>query len=182
VNKIFIFSGKARAGKDTASNYVKSQLENQKLKVAQLLYAKYIKGYAKDYFNWNGSEKTKPRKFLQEIGTDIIRNKLNKPNFHVNRICEDIEILSSYFDVFTISDCRFPNEILTPKKKFGKKVIAIKIIRTNFKSKLTKKQQEHESETALDNFTNFDYVIKSENIPNLYKELDVILKKEMSNE
>ena len=130
--KIWLFSAKARHGKDTACQYLKKLYVNDNKKVAHDLYAKYIKGYAKDFFGWDGSEETKPRAFLQNIGTEIIRNRLNKPNFHVDRVCEDIEILSDYFDAFLISDVRFPNEIEKPRDKFGDNVVSVRIVRINF--------------------------------------------------
>lgn len=180
-NKIFIFSGKARSGKDSSCEYLKKKLLQDNIPSAQLLYAKYIKQYAQDYFGWNGKEETKPRKLLQELGTDIIRKKLNKPNFHVNRICEDIEILNNYFNVFLISDCRFENEIEIPKKQFGNQVISIRLIRENYKSELTEEQQNHISETALDNYNNFDYVIKANDLNKLYLHLDRIYEIEVLN-
>jgi phosphomevalonate kinase len=180
--KVYLFSGKARSGKDTACEYFKTLLEKDNKSVAHTLYAKYIKGYAIDFFGWNGSEETKPREFLQRIGTDVIRKRLNKPNFHADRICEDIEILSDYFDAFLISDVRFPNEVLIPKEKFGKDAVTIRIIRTNFESDLTPEQQAHESETALDDFKGFDYVIKASNLEELYTQLNEIYIKEEGSE
>ena len=185
MRKIYLFSAKARHGKDSACTYFKQKLEQDSDKVVHTLYAKYIKDYCKEYFGWNGLEETKPRQLLQELGTDIIRKKLNKPNFHVNRICEDIEILSQYFDRFLISDVRFQNEINIPKEKFGDDVIAIRIIRTNFESDLTPEQQNHESETALDNFEDFDYVICASNLKELYEQMNLIYEieeKEMTDE
>jgi hypothetical protein len=178
VSKIYLFSAKARHGKDTACEYFKNRLESEHKKVAHTLYAKYIKGYAKEFFGWDGTEENKPRKLLQELGTDIIRKKLKKPSFHVDRICDDIEILSPYFDRFLISDVRFPNEIYIPKARFGEDVVTIRIVRTNFESPLTPEQQNHESETALDTFKFFDYIVYAKNIKELYEGLDEIYKKE----
>ena len=53
-------------------------------------YAYYLKDLAKRYCNWDGQKDEAGRRLLQVLGTDIIRQKLNKPNFHVGRICEDI--------------------------------------------------------------------------------------------
>lgn len=181
LEKVFLFSAKARNGKDSACEYIKQLLERDNKSYVHTLYAKYIKDYAKEYFGWDGSEETKPRGLLQKLGTDIIRNQLDKPNFHVNRICEDIEILSNYYDVFLISDVRFPNEIIVPTYKFGKKVVSIRIIRTNFESDLTPEQQQHESECALDDFTDFDYVIKASNLNELYSQLDKIYNDNIKN-
>lgn len=180
--KIYLFAAKARHGKDTACEYYSKLLQADNKNVLHTLYAKYLKQYAKDYFGWNGKEETKPRELLQILGTDIIRKELNKPDFHVNRICEDIEILSKYFNRFLISDCRFPNEVLVPKQKFGDDVVAIRIVRTNFVSDLTPIQQQHESETALDDFTGFDYVITASNLNELYEQLDMIYEVEERDE
>lgn len=180
--KIYLFSGKARSGKDTACEYYSKLLQGANKNVLHTLYAKYLKQYAKDYFGWDGREETKPRELLQTLGTDIIRKELNKPDFHVNRICEDIEILSKYFNRFLISDCRFPNEVLIPKQKFSDEVVAIRIIRTNFVSDLTPIQQQHESETALDDFTGFDYVIMASNLNELYEQLNMIYEAEERDE
>lgn len=180
--KIYLFAAKARHGKDTACEYYSKLLQADNKNVLHTLYAKYLKQYAKDYFGWNGKEETKPRELLQILGTDIIRKELNKPDFHVNRICEDIEILSKYFNRFLISDCRFPNEVLVPKQKFGDDVVAIRIVRTNFVSDLTPIQQQHESETALDDFTGFDYVITASNLNELYEQLDMIYEAEERDE
>lgn len=46
--------------------------------------------------DWDGSEESKPRKLLQELGTDVIRNKLNKAEMFIERQLDDIEIYS-YF-------------------------------------------------------------------------------------
>lgn len=180
--KIYLFAAKARHGKDTACEYYSKLLQADNKNVLHTLYAKYLKQYAKDYFGWNGKEETKPRELLQTLGTDIIRKELNKPDFHVNRICEDIEILSKYFNRFLISDCRFPNEVLVPKQKFGDDVVAIRIVRTNFVSDLTPEEQQHESETALDDFTEFDYVITASNLNELYEQLDMIYEAEERDE
>ncbi len=180
--KIYLFSGKARSGKDTACEYYSKLLQDANKNVLHTLYAKYLKQYAKDYFGWDGREETKPRELLQTLGTDIIRKELNKPDFHVNRICEDIEILSKYFNRFLISDCRFPNEVFVPKLKFGDEVIAVRIIRTNFISSLTPEEQQHESETALDDFTGFDYVIMASNLNELYEQLNMIYEAEERDE
>ena len=107
-----------------------------------------------------GTEETKPRELLQVLGTDIIRNKIDK-DFFVNRTCEDIVIYKYYFDVIIISDVRYPNELEEPQKRF-QNVTTIKVERPNFENDLTKKQKEHATETALDNYTNYDYIINND--------------------
>lgn len=88
---IFIIAGKARVGKDTTGGYIIDYLKENGYSPIRMAYAKYLKMYAMDYFNWDGKEETKPRTLLQELGTEVIRIKMNKPNFLVNRTCDDIK-------------------------------------------------------------------------------------------
>lgn len=157
--KVYSLSGKAESGKNLACDIIKYYYQNQGIEVCDMLFAKHLKQYAKEYFGWDGSEKTKPRELLQSMGTDIIRDKMNDPNFHARRLVEDINILSNYFDIFLISDCRFPNEVELTKDAFGGNVKQIRIERPNHVSKLTKEQREHKSETALDDYDGWDYKI-----------------------
>ena len=168
---VILICGKARSGKDTTAQIIINNTDN----TIQLAYADYIKLYAQKFFGWNGEEETKPRELLQVMGTDIIREKLNKPNFHVNRIIEDVEILSYYFDNFVISDCRFPNECDLMREKFKDEVKLIKVVRDGFKSNLTDEQQNHYSETALDNYNIFDYIVHARDLEELERKVLVII-------
>ena len=178
MKKIILFSGKAENGKTTAAGYLKEILEKRGEKVVITRYAYYLKDLAKRYCDWNGQKDEAGRELLQVLGTDIIRQKLNKPNFHVGRICEDIEICLDYVDYVIIDDTRFENEIYYPKAMFGDKVVTVKLYRTSpgFESHLSKEQQAHPSETALDNFTSYDYTIEAENLYCLYAAIDTLSK------
>ena len=158
--KIYVISGKARHGKDTVAMDVKEIYEGKGLKVINLSYGSYIKEYAKKISNWDGTEETKPRELLQELGTDVIRKKIDN-DFFVRRICEDIKVYSYYFDIITISDARFPNELEWPKKNFDN-VINIRVIRDGYDSVLSEKEQKHLTEVAIDEYNNYDYVIHND--------------------
>lgn len=158
--KIYVISGKARHGKDTVALDIKEIYEDKGLKVINLAYGSYIKEYAKKISNWNGDEETKPRELLQELGTEVIRQKIDK-DFFVKRICEDILVYSYYFDIITISDARFPDEIEWPKSRF-ENVISIKVVRDGYDTVLSKKEQKHLTEVALDEYNNYDYVIHND--------------------
>ena len=176
--RIYVIAGKARHGKDTIALYIKEFYEKEGLKVINLAYGSYIKEYAKKISNWDGNEETKPRKLLQELGTDIIRNKIDKDLF-VRRLCEDIRVYDYYFDVATISDARFPNEMEWPKKNFDN-VINIRIIRDGYDSVLSEKEQKHLTEVALDEYNSYDYVIHNDGTLDDLKEKvsDVVRKVE----
>ena len=165
MKKIILISGKAENGKTTTAELLKSKLESLGNKVIITRYAYYLKDLAARYCGWDGTKDKKGRELLQQLGTDIIRQKLNKPNFHVGRICEDIEICQDYIDYVIIDDARFPNEIYFPKAMFGDKVVSLRINRTIpgtnnelYNSSLTEEQKHHISETALDDFQ-FDFTI-----------------------
>lgn len=152
--KIIIISGKARAGKDTTASFLK---EIYKEKMIKLQYGSYIKEYAKKISDWDGSEETKPRELLQHLGTEIIKNKIDK-KFFLNRIIQDINVYSFFFDYIVISDARFVEEIEDIKNKFND-VVTIRIIRPNFDNGLTEEQKKHSTEVGLDNYNSYDYTI-----------------------
>lgn len=165
MKKIILISGKAENGKTTAAKQMKKIFESRGYKAVITRYAKYLKEIAKDYCGWDGNKDEKGRQLLQELGTDIIRYKLNKPDFHVGRICEDIEVSADYVDYVIIDDTRFPNEIYYPLAKFGKdKVVTYKVNRVElnsthpYENSLTPEQRQHPTETALDDYDDlFDY-------------------------
>lgn len=155
--KIILVGGKARSGKDTISDFLEEYLKEKEKKVCRLQVSSYIKYYAMKYFNWDGKEETKPRELLIKLGTDIIRNKIDE-NFHINRLLEDIKVLSYFFDYFIVSDIRFPVEIEKIKDNY-KDVVTIKMIRES--DELTIDQKSNRTETSLDEYTDFDYIINN---------------------
>lgn len=176
---IFLISGRARNGKGTAGKILKEKLENKNFKVCEIQFMRTLKGYLKDYFGWDGSEETKPRKMLQEIGTDIIRGKLNKPYFHIDRLCEDIEILSNFFNVFIVSDVRLPIEIETLKERFDN-VISINVTREDYVSPLEVSEQVHITELALNDYKKFDYELVNSSLNGLEDDIIKIIDSEVN--
>lgn len=175
--KIYLISGKARNGKSTVGEFIKEEYERKGKKVCEIGYGSYIKYYAKTYFGWDGKEESKPRSLLQELGTEIIRKKID-PMFHVNRIMEDIKVLSYFYDIAVISDVREPIEIITPKNEFDD-VVSINVKRTNFETELSEKEQKHFTEVALDNFDDYDYkVLNDGSLDDLKKKIIEIIEKE----
>lgn len=159
MKKIILISGKAENGKTTAANKMKEVFENNGYKVVITRYAKYLKEIAKDYCEWNGQKDELGRTLLQKLGTDIIRKKMNKPDFHVGRVCEDIEIVYDFVDYVIIDDVRYPNEIYYSLSKFGRDMIyTYRVDRTDadgnpFNNSLSEEQKKHISETSLDDFS-----------------------------
>lgn len=173
--KIYIFAGKARSGKDTSADFIKKYYENDGKSVVTLQYSTYLKEYAKKITNWSGSDQDKPRQLLIELGTDLIRGKIDKYLF-VNRMIEDIIVMSYFFDVIVISDARLIEELEIPREKL-KNVKIINIKRPNFDNGLTKEQQKSLTESALDNYTNYDYsIINDGTLENLNEKIIKMLK------
>ena len=155
--KVFIISGKANAGKDTTAELIDNYIKLKGMKPVNLQISSYIKMYAKVISGWNGSEDDKPRSLLQELGTEIIRNKIDEKLF-IRRIIEDIKVYSYYFDVVTISDARLPLELDLIKEAFPSSC-RINIIRPNFENNLNSSEKKHITEIGLDNYKNYEYTI-----------------------
>lgn len=146
---LIVLSGKAGSGKDTVASILKSKLTGRTI---LLSYAHYLKMYAKNVVGWDGNEDTKPRTFLQDVG-DLVKEIDH--NFLINRVIEDIEVYKHYFDNIIITDARFKDEIELPKQRYKATVIRIN---GNFNN-LSDVQRRHNTETSLDNYNDYDYVI-----------------------
>ena len=177
MNKVILISGKARHGKDTFAEILEEKLYQRGYSTVVDRFAKYIKGYLKDYYKWDGVTKSEEvRQKLQILGTDIIKEKLNYKCFHSLRLSQDFSIVQDDFDYFLVADARFEDEILVMKSMFPNKVISVRIERDNITGGLTKEQLQHKSETALDNFK-FDVVIKNNGtLEDLSKEVDKFIE------
>ena len=153
--KIYVVGGKAKHGKDTFSAFLKEAYENHNKKVIVTQLSKYIKYYAREMTGWDLSEETKPREFLQQLGTTVIRQKLKKDDLFINRMIDDIEIFSYFYDAIIISDVRLKKEIIDLKKAYPN-IISIHIDRPNFDNGLTEEQKKHPTEIDLDDYNEFD--------------------------
>ena len=112
-----------------------------------------------------------PRLLLQILGTDCGRNIIH-PNIWVNALFADYNASSKWI----ISDTRFPNEIESIKKHNG---LTIRINRDSFlRTGKVFDTDNHESETALDDYQGFDYVINNNGTIKALKEVvkDILIK------
>ena len=170
--KVYIIGGKARNGKDTLAEFMKKHFEENNVKACVMHIGGYIKHFAIDYFGWDGSDETKPRTLLQHLGTDIIREKMGKDLFFINRLLEDIEVLDNFYDVAIIADARLPLEFDKITEVYPD-AVKIHIKRPELVSELNENEQKHITETALDNYDEYDYKV----INNSLEELNLIAKK-----
>ncbi len=105
------------------------------------------------------------RKLLQFVGTDLFRDKLH-PNVWVNSLMCDYMKLSDWI----ITDVRFPNEVQAIKDRGG---LIIKVEKASYSSFI----DSHESEIALNDYTDWDYIIDNNGtLDNLEKNIIEFLK------
>ncbi len=162
--KIYLVAGKAGSGKSEVAKIIKEYYQAFGKRVLITEFSKYLKMYAKEVLNWHVDE-PKPRRFLQDIGVTI-RENMGMPLMLINRMMEDIKVYELYFDIVIISDVRLPEEIEEFKKKY-QDCKSIYIVNQFEESKLTVKEQTHITETALENYGNFDITITNDNINTL---------------
>lgn len=174
--KIFLLAGKAGCGKDLMGSYMKNRFDYLKEDACILHITTPLYEYAKNYFSWDGNMKDKPREFLQEMGIEVIRNKLGKKFFLVDRLCEDIDILKTYFDVFIITDGRLISEFEELKKRFKDNIKIIHIVRENCNNNLSDKERNHITEIEADLYDNYDYIVENTTKEELFKQADKIIE------
>lgn len=154
-----------------------SDTENRKIAERYQRHKRdYETGY-KDYFNpleyydrdYVLEYRRTFRDALQEIGTDLMRKQFSG-NVWVNATMADYKpIFDDVFPTWIITDVRFPNEVEAIKKRGG---IVVRINRPSVPSTDT-----HESETALDDYQGFDYIITNDK----FEDLVVAAEKIMSD-
>lgn len=172
--KIFLLAGKAGSGKDLLGKYMKTQYDFQGMNTCILHITAPLYEYAKNYFSWNGDMTEKPREFLQEMGIEVIQKKLGKKMFLIDRLCEDIDILKHYFDVFIITDGRLVSEFLELKNRFPN-IKIVHVIRDKYENELTDKEKMHITEVDMENYQDYDYVVHNGSKESLYLEADKIM-------
>lgn len=119
--------------------------------------------------------KLTPRDILQSLGTQWGRDMIH-PNLWINSLFADYHSgikMSDYTESkWIITDSRFPNDVEHVKKLGG---ITIRVNRPECEGRTN----EHESETSLDNYQRFNYIIDNNGtIEELIKKVRVILIKE----
>lgn len=173
---IVLIAGKSGAGKDTVAKYLKEEFIKKDSKVVLSPYTKYLKKYIEEITNTKIDENNKPRDYLQKISSYLIKDKLKKEDFFINRQIEDIEIYSYFMDAILIPDVRFPKEIDVIKEKFPN-VYSILIERKNYISTLTEEQQCDITENALKDYQGYDFKIVNTDLVTLKEEVIKIFKK-----
>jgi len=140
------------AQKDAPTKYKWSMFKGFLLPKTQKQYAKEIAA----------NDNMSSRHILQVMGTDIFRRIYG--NVWVDACLKNIK--DDGPELAIVTDCRFPNEVEGIQKAGGK---VIRFLRAPFAG-----QDEHESETALDNYTGFDHIFDN-------RELSIAEQNEQTN-
>lgn len=156
--RIFLVAGKSGSGKGEIAKFIKEYYIYKLEDCAITSYSKYIKNFAKDLTDWDGSENNKPRDFMQKIGDEIRR--MDQYYFTSNMI-KDINIMANYVKNVVVADVRMPEEIEEIRNNFDD-VYAIYVVNNYAPSRLSVEQQAHITETALENYDDFDYIIAND--------------------
>ena len=119
---VYLFSGKAQAGKDYTSNQLKDALEKKGMKVLKLAFADTLKSYLSILLDISVEElekmkvEEKPftsngltiRQLMQRMGTELFRKQFGY-DFWIEKTAK--MIADTDYQYYIISDFRFPNEI-----------------------------------------------------------------------
>ena len=158
--RIFLVAGKAGSGKNEVAKIIKSYYIYKLQECAITSYSKYIKNFVFELTDWNGSNETKPRDFMQELA-DKIRNY--DPDYFTRNMLRDINIYEQYVQNLVIADVRMPNEIDMIRNNYDE-AYAIYVENQFGNSNLTLEQQAHVTETALESYNDFDITIANDDI------------------
>lgn len=157
---IILICGRARSGKNSFANYLREDYIIKGKKVIVSPYTKYLKYYIEQITGERIDDENKPRDLLQQISSKIIKGDLKNNNFFINRQIEDIDIYSYFADVIIIPDVRFPDEINIIKERYST-VVSIGITRKDYISTLTEEQLNDITETALNDYHEYDYEVEN---------------------
>lgn len=157
-------SGKIGSGKDTVSDMI---IEMSDKNIEKTAFAKKLKqivailtGVDYELTLFQEGKNSRIERFdttigdmLQVIGTDVMRDNFDK-DVWIKALLSSIDENKNYI----ISDLRFKNEADILKKEG---FVLIRVNRTD-NTVSTSRNREHSSETDLDDYTQFDYVINND--------------------
>lgn len=157
--KLYMIAGIARQGKDTVAGMIHTYYQKEDKKCINLQISHYIKEYAKQISGWDGSEESKPRELLQQLGTDLIRKEIDNDLF-IRRLIEDVKVYCYFYDIITVSDIRFDHEVEALKDVFSN-AYYIKVERANESNDLGILSN-HATENGLQHQEYYDTIIKND--------------------
>lgn len=167
-------SGKKRSGKNSVYFMLKLLLdEDETGMLRKVSMADKLKEIAR-YVGWNGLKDDKGRRLLQLLGTEVLRGCIDDA-YHVKYVEKAVREVNSMpkcvhtlqdAKIVVIPDIRFPNEVEMVHRLGGE---VWRVRRPNFEAAASKDQ--HKSEKALDNFTDWNAVLVANNFEELLQEV-----------
>lgn len=169
---IILISGKMRSGKNTFSSFLKD-LFNKEFKTTEMAFADDLKLFCYEKFdglnkamnytykNWDTFKDDVTRAILQSVGTNIMQEYVDK-DFWIKKLIAKLDDLEK--DIFLITDLRYEHElerVAEWAEKNQHKIYTIRINSARLQKEHSKKLEEHTSETALDDYPNFSYIVEN---------------------
>ena len=169
---IFLVCGKADSGKSEIAKIIKEYYIYNYKKTVVTGFKKYIKNFVSELTDWDGNELTLPVKDFQEIGNKI--REIN-PEYLINNMMQDITIYSNFVDNVVIKDVRLPEQIDAFKNTFDN-VYTI-YVENQFKPvTLAVEEQIDITEIALENYSDYDYVVVNHDLNELKDKIFKIME------
>jgi len=181
--KLLGIAGKKKSGKDLAAKYIQDILRKKDPSrlTGAVGFADGVKSVAAEALSINRmtffEDKNKEKLFrigkdteltgreiLQRVGTELFRVGMCD-DFWVHRLMKVIKGQPDFFMVIT--DVRFPNEVEAVEGAGG---VVIRLLRN------TGLKDEHESETALDDWEFSHFISNNESKEYLYMHLETLIK------
>lgn len=170
--RIFLVAGKAGSGKKEVAKLIREYYAYKMEDSAVTSFSKYIINFTKELTDWDGSPGNKPRDFMQKLGDNI---RATDPYYFTKSMIQDISIYEKYVNDLVICDVRMPEEIDEIRNNYDD-VYAIYVENQFSPSKLSLEQQAHITETALENYADFDYTIANDTLQNLRDKIFKLLE------
>lgn len=140
---IVLVSGKAGSGKDTVAMMAAEYMAARDKQVLITHFADELKDMCRKCFYWDGIKDEYGRSLLQRVGSAY---RSIDQDFWVRSTANLIRHINP--DVAIVADARYDNEILFWEHR-GYRTYHIHVDRKEYDSKLTHKQQAHESENGI---------------------------------
>jgi len=171
---IILISGKAQHGKSSTADILEKHMKRAGRRVVQINFADYVKFVCSKYYGWDGNKDERGRHILQFVGTDVFRAR--DENFWVDTVIRFALAAWADYDFMLVADWRFPNEYTRWAENGIKDVLKVRVYRPGFDNGLTREQNSHPSENALDCFP-MDYKLSAVDLIGLEQECFKVLRR-----
>ena len=183
MRKVYVFIGVIGSGKSHYADLVAKQCRAKRLDFKDALIDMtynllnlpksfdYETFKSSEYINSTTGQKLLGRHFLQFLGTEIIRNQIDK-DYWCKALVKKIKELPEDTPV-AIADCRFMNEI---KCLLAEKGFDVEFYLTRFPSERFNLNSEHESEKLAKSLTNMVEYIEDKTNPSFFKDDKFVVK------